>query len=97
MRKEQAYRQAWGGLEASDVGGRQQLDLTLETLDDVLRFDKILTELKVEDERAHAIVEGKVFAGFSSEEIAESLGVSSKTVQRDWTAAKAWLQSRLTE
>jgi len=40
-------------------------------------------------------VEYRFFAGMSEEEMAEALGVSLRTVQRDWMRARAWLQRAL--
>ena len=37
------------------------------------------------------------FGGLTTEEIAEVLSLSTRTVERDWRFAKAWLNSRLTE
>jgi RNA polymerase sigma factor (TIGR02999 family) len=45
--------------------------------------------------RLARIVECRFFGGCSDEEIAEALGVSARTVQRDWLRARAWLQQSL--
>lgn len=45
--------------------------------------------------RLARIVECRYFAGLADEEIAEALGVSARTVQRDWLRARAWLQRTL--
>jgi DNA-directed RNA polymerase specialized sigma24 family protein len=37
------------------------------------------------------VVELRFFGGLSEEETAEALGISLRTVQRDWALAKAWL------
>ncbi len=58
---------------------------------DVLALDEVLNRLEQQDERQSKIVEMKFFAGLTFEEIAEILGVSSKTVKREWTMARAWL------
>lgn len=47
------------------------------------------------DARQARIVEMRFFAGMSFEEIAEAIGMSAKTVQRDWAMARAWLQLEL--
>ena len=60
-------------------------DLALE---DVLMLDQSLEKL---DERQRQVVELRFFAGLSEEEIARTLGVSTRTVQREWTKARAWL------
>ena len=41
------------------------------------------------------IVELRFFAGMTVEETAEALGISVRTVKRDWRVAKAWLKRRL--
>ena len=43
------------------------------------------------------IVEMRFYAGMSEEEIAEVLGVSTRTVLRDWKAARVWLFRELSE
>jgi RNA polymerase sigma factor (sigma-70 family) len=63
--------------------------LILISLDLALRE---LTDLDLEQGR---IVELRFFAGMTVEETAEALGVSARTVKRDWRVAKAWLKRRL--
>lgn len=58
---------------------------------DVLRIDAALEDLRQLDPRLTAVVECRFFAGYSEEETASILGISSRTVRRDWLAAKAWL------
>ena len=60
-----------------------------------LEFDEELTELAKHAERAASVVSLRVFAGLDHEAIAGMLGVSAKTVQRDWDAARVWLARRL--
>jgi RNA polymerase sigma factor (TIGR02999 family) len=62
---------------------------------DVLALDEALDELKSLDPRLSRIVELKFFAGLSISEAAQALGVSTATVERDWTVARAWLHQRL--
>ena len=47
--------------------------------------------------RKAEVVELKFFGGLGIDEIAEVLKISSKTVKRDWTFARAWLSRELTE
>lgn len=63
---------------------------------DVLALDEALTDLASLDERLCRVVELRFFAGLSIAETTDALGVSSATVERDWTVAKAWLLQRLT-
>ncbi len=58
---------------------------------DLVALDDALTALAGADERAARVVEMRFFAGLGNEEIAEALGVSPKTVKRDWAWARAWL------
>ena len=62
---------------------------------DVVALDQALTTLAQFDERKSRMVELRFFGGLSIEETAEVLGVSPGTVRRDWTLAKAWLQSEI--
>ncbi len=62
---------------------------------EVLALDEALASLSNTDARKGQIVELLYFGGLSIEETAEVLGVSPKTVKRDWKMAKAWLFRRL--
>jgi RNA polymerase sigma factor (TIGR02999 family) len=68
------------------------IDERAETL---LALDEALTELAAVDDRLGRVVECRFFAGLTEEETAEALGVTSRTVRRDWTKAKGWLQRAL--
>jgi RNA polymerase sigma factor (TIGR02999 family) len=63
-----------------------------DALDDVLALEQALAQL---DERQRAIVEYRFYGGLSEEEIAGLLGVSTRTVQREWIKARAWIYSAL--
>jgi RNA polymerase sigma factor (TIGR02999 family) len=62
---------------------------------DVLSLNTALEELGTYDARLCQVVEAKFFAGMNTSETAEALGVSTATVERDWTVARAWLHQRL--
>jgi RNA polymerase sigma factor (TIGR02999 family) len=62
---------------------------------DVLALNEALDELGTFDARLCKVVEIKFFGGLSIAETAEALGVSTATVERDWTVARAWLHQRL--
>jgi RNA polymerase sigma factor (TIGR02999 family) len=63
---------------------------TLATLDDALhRLEKI-------DPRQSRVVECRFFGGLTIEETAIAVGVSPRTVRRDWTMAQAWLHREMT-
>jgi RNA polymerase sigma factor (TIGR02999 family) len=65
------------------------------TIVDVLLLDEMLDRMAAFDARAARIAEMRVFLGLSEEEIAADLDISSRTVKRDWSAAKAWLKAEL--
>jgi RNA polymerase sigma factor (TIGR02999 family) len=62
---------------------------------DLIALDHALTELGVLDARPARVVEMRFFGGLSNPEVAEALGVSHATVERDWGWARAWLRQRL--
>jgi len=62
---------------------------------EVLAVDDALTQLAVLDERQARIVEYRYFAGMTIPEVAHVLGVSPRTVDKDWAMARAWLSVRL--
>jgi RNA polymerase sigma-70 factor (ECF subfamily) len=62
---------------------------------DLLALDEALSDLALVDPRLSRLVELKFFAGFTITKAAQALGVSTATVERDWTAARAWLYDRL--
>jgi RNA polymerase sigma-70 factor, ECF subfamily len=61
----------------------------------LLALDDALKELAAVDERESKVVELRFFGGLSIEETAEVLGVSTKTVLREWRLARAWLLRKL--
>ncbi len=64
--------------------------------DDVLALDEALEQLAREDAQAAGLVKLISFAGLTTEEAAEALGISVRTAYRDWAYARAWLYRRLT-
>jgi RNA polymerase sigma factor (TIGR02999 family) len=59
--------------------------------EDLLALDTALTALATIDPRKAKVVELRFFGGFTEQETAEALGISSDTVLRDWKSAKLWL------
>jgi RNA polymerase sigma factor (TIGR02999 family) len=57
----------------------------------LLALDDALTELAKIDARQSRIVELRFFSGLTEEQTAEVLGISPRTVRREWTFARAWL------
>ena len=62
---------------------------------DVIALDDALNTLAEIDPRQSRVVELRFFAGLSLEETSEVMGIATATVQRDWTAARAWLHREI--
>ena len=71
------------------------LVVTTSPAETVLAVHRAIESLDEFNERLARLVEYRFFAGMSEEEMAEALGVSLRTVQRDWMRARAWLQRAL--
>jgi RNA polymerase sigma factor (TIGR02999 family) len=81
-------------------GGQRPLTLDEEIAahdgtDRLLSLDEALTRLAELDERLARVVECRYFGGLTEEETAAALGVTARTVRRDWVKAKAWLYREL--
>jgi len=63
--------------------------------EEIMRVHESLESLAALDERMAEIVEMRYFAGMREPEIAEALGVSERTVRRDWAKARLWLAEAL--
>lgn len=63
--------------------------------EEVLRVHEALEELAAVDERVVRVVEMRYFGGLTEEEISEALGVTTRTVQRDWEKARLLLSIAL--
>ena len=64
-------------------------------VEDLLTLESALTRLEAEDARAAEVVILRFFSGMSNPEVAEHMGVSLRTVESEWTFAKAWLRREL--
>jgi RNA polymerase sigma factor (TIGR02999 family) len=64
-------------------------------VEELLTLEAALTRLEAEDARAAQVVALRFFAGMSTAEVAEHLEVSVRTVEADWTFARAWLKREL--
>jgi RNA polymerase sigma factor (TIGR02999 family) len=82
-------------------GGRRRLRIDLDAVlaeppgDDLLELDEALTALAREDPGAADLVKLRAFAGLTLAQAADALGVSRRTVDRDWAYARAWLSHAL--
>ncbi len=62
---------------------------------DLIAVDGALTKLASLDQQQARVVELRFFGGLSVDETAEVLGISERTVKRDWSVAKAWIRREL--
>ncbi len=79
-------------------GGAQRVDIddlhgiTEERASELMDLDEALSSLASVDQRKSRIIELRFFGGLNIDEVAEILELSPTTVQREWRAARAWLQ-----
>lgn len=71
------------------------LSIATSSESEVLDLDRALTRLAELDGRMARVVELRVFVGMTAHEAAHVLGISKRTVQRDWLVAKMWLSREL--
>lgn len=82
-------------------GGRHRLELHEDlsagttTPDDVLAVDEALTRLQSVDPVAARVVTLRYFAGLTMPEAAETLGLSLRSAERNWTYARTWLRREM--
>ena len=88
--------------QAAKRGGERvqvTLDDALAAVDDdfgfILTLDDVLGRFAKLSPRAAQVVECRFFAGMNEDETAAALGVTSRTVRRDWIKAKGWLYDAL--
>ena len=86
--------------DAKRGGGLSRVSLNedlipAESRTDVVAVDDALKSLETLDPRKGRIVELRFFAGLSTEETAEVLEISTRTVEREWSLARAWLLREL--
>jgi RNA polymerase sigma factor (TIGR02999 family) len=88
-RRRKAEKRGGGVVCVTLNDGDQGMDVTS---DDLLALDDVLEQL---EPRQRQVVELRFFGGLEEKDIAEALGVSERTVRRDWVKARAWLYRAL--
>lgn len=83
------------GAEWQRVTMTGDVDVALETAEEILQLETALDQLASVDARAANVVELRYFAGLSLEEIAERFNMNRRTVDRDWRFARAFLRSEI--
>ncbi len=82
-------------LDPADERPDTDLDLPAEHADTLADLDEALSRFEQIAERQSWVVECRFFGGMSVEETAAALGVSSRSVKRDWSFARAWLRREM--
>jgi RNA polymerase sigma-70 factor (ECF subfamily) len=91
-RERHALKRGGGALKVT----LEEAALVTETRsEELLALDEALEKLAAQDPRKSQIVELRYFGGLTAEETAEFLKLSLRTVEREWTMAKAWLYRAL--
>ena len=70
--------------------------LSEQQSEEILALNEALERLAKKEPRQVQVVELRFFGGLTVDEAAEALGISPKTVKRDWTVARAWLHREMT-
>jgi len=93
--------------QAERRGGGLQAMITLDTLiaesalpqgeGEILMVHEALEDLSLIDQRLVRVVEMRYFVGLSNQEIADSLGLTTRTVERDWEKARMFLHNALSQ
>ena len=88
-------QRAGGGWQAVTLTG-SDARLAIDDAQSAIALDAALTRLEAVDARAARVVELRYFAGLPLEQVAEQLGVTRRTADRDWAFARAFLHDALT-
>ena len=88
-----AAQKRGGGVTHVSVGPGSAI--TEDRTEDVLAVDGALQKLAAEDPQAERIVEMRFYAGMTEREIGDVLGVTERTVRKQWAFARAWLRREL--
>jgi len=83
------------GGNVAKVSLDEALVFSMEKSTELIALDEALAQLAAKDPRLGKVVELHFFGGLGFSEIANLLGVSKKTVQRDWQLARAWLRAAI--
>ncbi len=94
--RHQKRQKRGGGVQAVTLDDLLQAAATgAVPIEDLLVLESALTRLEAIDPRAAQVVTLRFFSGMSNPEVAEHLGLSVRTVEGEWTHARAWLKREL--
>ncbi len=90
-----AHRAEKRGGEREKIEFDEALAPSGEKAVDLIALDDALHDLVTFDPRQSRIVEMRFFGGLTNEEIGDVLGISPRTIKREWRLAKAWLRREI--
>jgi RNA polymerase sigma factor (TIGR02999 family) len=88
-------RQRAGGAWQVVTLNAEELPLSIGSAEEAVAMEAALRKLEHTDARAARVIELRYFAGLSLEQTAQALGVTRRTVDRDWEFARAFLHAEL--
>lgn len=91
----QRFAKRRGGDEIRVTFATEVRDSIVIGEEQIMQVDEALEELAILDPRLVEVVEMKYFAGFTVEQIAETRGVTTRTIRRDWEKARLLLSAAL--
>jgi RNA polymerase sigma factor (TIGR02999 family) len=91
--RDRLRQRAGGGWVRMTLTGSDPIAIT--SAEQALALDEALERLAQSDARAAQVVEMRYFAGLSLEQVAETLGLTRRTIDRDWRFARAFLHDQL--
>ena len=94
VRRRAADRRGGGAVHV-ELGNRERRCDADPREQEVVRINEALQELAAIDERLVRVVEMRYFAGMTEEQVAEALGLSRRSVARDWEKARLFLAAAL--
>jgi RNA polymerase sigma factor (TIGR02999 family) len=83
------------GVHSLPLDAAEAVTMTGEEADELIALDDALERLDRLNARASRVVQLRFFGGLTLEETADLLGVSTKTVQRDWIITRSWLRKEV--
>jgi len=83
------------GGDAEEIPLDDAPEIPIREAREMVGLDEALSRLANKSPRLAQVVECRFFAGYSEEETAQTLGISVRSVQRDWMRARAWLKEDL--
>lgn len=97
--RDRSRKKRGGGVPHVSLGPGEDaaspLEFSEEQADTLATLDEALVKLETVSERQARIVECRFFGGMSVEDTAAALGVSPRTVKREWSFARAWLRREM--